>query len=318
MPISVPIVSVPLSLLPVPPPPPWSTGCRGTLQRCSGSHSVPRPWLWPARTVCWSGTWTPARCQQGAPTLWRHFVQPVLRVQDRHSQQTQTDALSLCCISSVASFKALLWLCPSSLPSWSLTRHFNGLVTERLPPRVSFTDGHSDDGAQLGCFISWPTKQPEVWLWLQHCHLFQVWDVASESCVPLQRVGGGGVSFLSWSLDGSHILASTPSALFRWEIGPAYSDAFEVKNIWSSQLNIFSLPAATHKATSVVNWLHPRTTLSAAVDEKYISEWRWMLRLLRVNEVKLALFRVWETRMWTCERWPCLKGRCQVKTYTCK
>ncbi|XP_019747242.1 aladin [Hippocampus comes] len=45
-----------------------------------------------------------------------------------------------------------------------------------------------------------------------------VWDVASESCVPLQRVGGGGVSFLSWSTDGSHLLASTPSALFRvWE-----------------------------------------------------------------------------------------------------
>lgn len=44
---------------------------------------------------------------------------------------------------------------------------------------------------------------------------FQVWDVASESCVPLQRVGGGGVSFLSWSPDGSHVLASTPSALFR-------------------------------------------------------------------------------------------------------
>ncbi|XP_068606220.1 aladin [Brachionichthys hirsutus] len=45
-----------------------------------------------------------------------------------------------------------------------------------------------------------------------------VWDVATESCVPLQRVGGGGVSFLSWSPDGSHVLASTPSALFRvWE-----------------------------------------------------------------------------------------------------
>lgn len=45
-----------------------------------------------------------------------------------------------------------------------------------------------------------------------------VWDVASESCVPLQRVGGGGVTFLSWSPDGSHVLACTPSALFRvWE-----------------------------------------------------------------------------------------------------
>uniref|UniRef100_A0A669DIT7 Achalasia, adrenocortical insufficiency, alacrimia n=1 Tax=Oreochromis niloticus TaxID=8128 RepID=A0A669DIT7_ORENI len=47
---------------------------------------------------------------------------------------------------------------------------------------------------------------------------FLVWDVAAESCVPLQRVGGGGVTFLSWSPDGSHVLASTPSALFRvWE-----------------------------------------------------------------------------------------------------
>ncbi|XP_057686403.1 aladin isoform X2 [Corythoichthys intestinalis] len=45
-----------------------------------------------------------------------------------------------------------------------------------------------------------------------------VWDVAAESCVPLQRVGGGGVSFLSWSTDGSHLLASTPCAVFRvWE-----------------------------------------------------------------------------------------------------
>ncbi|XP_053312167.1 aladin [Spea bombifrons] len=45
-----------------------------------------------------------------------------------------------------------------------------------------------------------------------------VWDVATESCVPLQRVGGGGVTFLSWSPDGSKVLAATPSSVFRvWE-----------------------------------------------------------------------------------------------------
>uniref|UniRef100_A0A673JUL5 Aladin seven-bladed propeller domain-containing protein n=1 Tax=Sinocyclocheilus rhinocerous TaxID=307959 RepID=A0A673JUL5_9TELE len=45
-----------------------------------------------------------------------------------------------------------------------------------------------------------------------------VWDVAAESAVPLQRVGGGGVTYLSWSPDGSRLLAATPSALFRvWE-----------------------------------------------------------------------------------------------------
>ncbi|KTF71927.1 hypothetical protein cypCar_00043630 [Cyprinus carpio] len=48
--------------------------------------------------------------------------------------------------------------------------------------------------------------------------LHQVWDVAAESAVPLQRVGGGGVTYLSWSPDGSRLLAATPSALFRvWE-----------------------------------------------------------------------------------------------------
>ncbi|KAG2467939.1 AAAS protein, partial [Polypterus senegalus] len=44
---------------------------------------------------------------------------------------------------------------------------------------------------------------------------FCVWDVANESCIPLQRVGGGGVTFLSWAPNGSRLLAATPSSLFR-------------------------------------------------------------------------------------------------------
>ena len=50
----------------------------------------------------------------------------------------------------------------------------------------------------------------------------EVWDVAAESSVPLQRVGGGGVSFLSWSPDGSHVLAATPAPLFRSELRPGW------------------------------------------------------------------------------------------------
>lgn len=46
--------------------------------------------------------------------------------------------------------------------------------------------------------------------------VIQVWNVAAEICVPLQRVGGGGVTNLSWSPDGSRLLAATPSALFRY------------------------------------------------------------------------------------------------------
>ncbi|KAJ0064379.1 hypothetical protein NL108_006394, partial [Boleophthalmus pectinirostris] len=68
-------------------------------------------------------------------------------------------------------------------------------------------------GANLLLFYSRVTEHTGV-----DCLHCQVWDVAAESCVPLQRVGGGGVTFLSWSPDGSHVLASTPVALFRvWE-----------------------------------------------------------------------------------------------------
>lgn len=47
------------------------------------------------------------------------------------------------------------------------------------------------------------------------CALFQVWDVSTENCVPLQRFGGGGVTYLAWSPDGNKVLAATPSAVFR-------------------------------------------------------------------------------------------------------
>ncbi|KFV19291.1 Aladin, partial [Tauraco erythrolophus] len=50
------------------------------------------------------------------------------------------------------------------------------------------------------------------------CPLFQVWDVSTENCVQLQWFGGGGVTYLAWSPDGSKVLAATPSAVFRvWE-----------------------------------------------------------------------------------------------------
>lgn len=41
------------------------------------------------------------------------------------------------------------------------------------------------------------------------------WDVAMETCTPLRRFGGGGVSLVSWSPDGSKVFSATPSNLFR-------------------------------------------------------------------------------------------------------
>lgn len=45
--------------------------------------------------------------------------------------------------------------------------------------------------------------------------LSQVWDVSTETCVPLPWFRGGGVTNLLWSPDGSKVLATTPSAIFR-------------------------------------------------------------------------------------------------------
>jgi len=45
-----------------------------------------------------------------------------------------------------------------------------------------------------------------------------VWDVALETCIPLRRFGGGGVSLLRWSPEGSKLFAACPSPVFRvWE-----------------------------------------------------------------------------------------------------
>ncbi|XP_069684617.1 aladin-like isoform X2 [Periplaneta americana] len=42
-----------------------------------------------------------------------------------------------------------------------------------------------------------------------------VWDVAMECFVALRRVGGGGVSLVTWSPDGSKVFAATTGIIFR-------------------------------------------------------------------------------------------------------
>jgi aladin len=39
-----------------------------------------------------------------------------------------------------------------------------------------------------------------------------------ETGIPLRRVGGGGVSLLKWSPDGSKVFSATPSHLFRYPL----------------------------------------------------------------------------------------------------
>lgn len=45
-----------------------------------------------------------------------------------------------------------------------------------------------------------------------------LWNTASETKVPLRRVGGGGVHLVAWSPEASKVLAATPSTVFRvWD-----------------------------------------------------------------------------------------------------
>ena len=47
-----------------------------------------------------------------------------------------------------------------------------------------------------------------------------LWNTASETKLPLKRVGGGGVALVRWSPHNNHerVLAATPSTVFRvWE-----------------------------------------------------------------------------------------------------
>lgn len=42
-----------------------------------------------------------------------------------------------------------------------------------------------------------------------------IWDVDLQDSIPLRRVGGGGISLVSWSPDMHKLLAATTSVTFR-------------------------------------------------------------------------------------------------------
>ncbi|KAL5007306.1 hypothetical protein ScPMuIL_016112 [Solemya velum] len=71
------------------------------------------------------------------------------------------------------------------------------------------------------------------------------WDVSMERCVPLRRMGGGGVSLVAFSPDCSKVFAATPSHIFRvWETTHwscemwSYSSGRCVAACWSPDGNI--------------------------------------------------------------------------------
>lgn len=44
-----------------------------------------------------------------------------------------------------------------------------------------------------------------------------VWDVAMEKGTPLRRVGGGGISLVTWSPNSMKVFAATTNIVFRYD-----------------------------------------------------------------------------------------------------
>ncbi|XP_065896924.1 aladin-like [Dysidea avara] len=65
------------------------------------------------------------------------------------------------------------------------------------------------------------TFSPDGHLLVSACpanSIMLVWDVSLGVATPLQRIGGGGVSLVSWSPDGLRVFAAMPTPMFRlWE-----------------------------------------------------------------------------------------------------
>jgi hypothetical protein len=59
-----------------------------------------------------------------------------------------------------------------------------------------------------------------------------VWDVVMDKSVTLKRVGGGGVSLVTWSPDGSKVFAATTGIIFRSEVDALYILVFSLNTVY--------------------------------------------------------------------------------------
>ncbi|TRY91714.1 hypothetical protein DNTS_003343 [Danionella cerebrum] len=150
------------------------------------------------------------RCQRSVSALqWKPLCGSALAVAcEKHLIVWSVDPCSLS--SRPSSGCAQLLSLPGHSPITSLAWSPSGSLLVSASPVDTAMMLHDDDDDDDDDDV---TKRNNGWL-----VRLQVWDVAAETCVPLRRVGGGGVTLLSWAPDGERLLAASPSALFRvWE-----------------------------------------------------------------------------------------------------
>ena len=69
-----------------------------------------------------------------------------------------------------------------------------------------------------------------------------IWSVASEQCLPVKRVSGGGISLLRWSADGGKLFAATPGRTFRvWDTKSWLPERWSVPGAKVNFRNLFQL-----------------------------------------------------------------------------
>lgn len=100
--------------------------------------------------------------------------------------------------------------CDRSVIVWTVDP--NSVVTR---PSMSCGKVLKQPGHQPVTCVEWSPKG-DLLLTASICDTsMYIWDVSSERYVPLKRVGGGGVSFVTWSPDSSKVFTATGGLIFR-------------------------------------------------------------------------------------------------------
>ncbi|XP_054267179.1 aladin-like [Macrosteles quadrilineatus] len=117
-----------------------------------------------------------------------------------------------------------------------------------------------------------------------------VWAVGLDNAVPLKRVGGGGISLVSWSPDSLKLFAATTNMVLCFR-GTCYGSARDqTMYVWAVGLdNAVPLKRVGGGGISLVSWSPDSLKLFAATTN--------------------MVFRVWETCQWNADRWALTVGR---------
>uniref|UniRef100_A0A2K6EZ78 Aladin WD repeat nucleoporin n=1 Tax=Propithecus coquereli TaxID=379532 RepID=A0A2K6EZ78_PROCO len=187
-------------------------GLFGVLNEIANSEEEVFEWVKTA------SSWALALCRWASSLHGSLFPHLSLRSEDLIAEFAQVTNWSSCCLRVFVwhphTNKFAVALLDDSIRVYNANSTIVPSLKHRLQRNVSALAWKPLSASVLAvacqsCILIWT---------LDPTSLSTVWDVSTETCVPLPWFRGGGVTNLLWSPDGSKVLATTPSAVFRvWE-----------------------------------------------------------------------------------------------------